>query len=87
MVSLSPAFLLLLSSPPRLCFSWAVAVGIVTQALVFPALSLVCPLGLLDFLHKEEVDLDCNSAFSSCFPCSRHGMKVGIENLRTWRGD
>lgn len=58
MVSLSPAILLHLSSPaPHLCFSWAVAVGIVTQALMFPALSLVCPLGLLDFLHKEEVDL------------------------------
>lgn len=57
MVSLSPAFLLRLSSLPHLCFSWVVAVGFVTQALVFPALSLVCPLGILACLHKEEVDL------------------------------
>lgn len=57
MVSLSPAFLLRLSSLPDLCFSWAVTVCIVTQALVFPALCLVCLLGLLDFLHKEEVDV------------------------------
>lgn len=57
MVFLSPACLVRLSSLPHLCFSWAVAVGIVTQAPVFPALSLVCPLGLLDCLHKEEVDL------------------------------
>lgn len=45
-ISFTGLFLLRLSSLPHRCSSWVVAVGIVTQALLFPALSRLSPWAL-----------------------------------------
>lgn len=60
-ISFILAFLLMLSSLSRLRFCWAITVSVAfspawPQEHMFRALSLLCPFGLLDFSHREEVD-------------------------------